>query len=381
MLSALAPAVSRRAVESSSPPWAHRVRTVPSTVSSVHRYLRRQVVPECSQAGQWSPPAEVQRAFHASPGHISSSRTTGTPYADTNTIPSACLNPGGEVGRPSGRRAARRQLASALTAELYRELRTGRCAYCRWPARPSAPLTREHVIARAKGGGRKDVRIIVAACARCNHRRGCRDFVPFLLDRPRRISSFLDYLSSLSPESIREIDPRVYAELYVAVAIITECADLGPEWKREARRLCRGRLLHRRRYAARRAVHAAAGRLETIRRGERSTGGPSCVLPGRRSEPSALRLDEPLEQLGARLVSLLSLRWRVPGEVAERELKRALTGSALEPGSILDAVAEAARRDVHTDVLSFDQWKKRPRRKRLRVDRRGGMRMARGRAA
>jgi hypothetical protein len=217
------------------------------------------------------------------------------------------------------------------------------------------------------------VRIIVPACARCNNSRGCRDFVPFLLDRPRRISSFLDYLGALSPESIREMDPRVYAELYVAVAIMTECAGFGHRWRREAQRLCRGRPLHRRRYAARRAVGAASGRLQALRDRENPEDGPSCVLPKVRSHLASVSLDEPLEQLGSRLMSVLSLVWRVSGEVAERELKRALGGSALEPAAVLDAAEEIAEsRGAEEEILCLDQWRKRPRRRRSRVDRRRG---------
>src|SRR5690606_40380671 len=94
---------------------------------------------------------------------------------------------------------------------------------------------------------RKDFRIIVAACARCNRRRGSRELVPFLLERPRRISSFLDYLATRSPESVREVDPRIFAELYVAVAIVGECTRHGTEWRQARERLCAGRSLHRRR--------------------------------------------------------------------------------------------------------------------------------------
>ena len=117
---------------------------------------------------------------------------------------------------------ARGESSGALRAELERAIRSGQCAYCRRPGSPESPLTREHVIPRAKGGGRKDVRIIVPACARCNHRRGCRELVLFLLLRPRRISAFLDYLSTLSATSVRQLDVRVFAELYAAIWILSE---------------------------------------------------------------------------------------------------------------------------------------------------------------
>ncbi|HEX2204194.1 MAG TPA: HNH endonuclease, partial [Longimicrobium sp.] len=75
---------------------------------------------------------------------------------------------------------------SALRRELEERIRHGSCVYCRAPAAPDRPLTREHVIPQSRGGRRKDLRIIVPACARCNHRRGCQEIVLFLLERPRR---------------------------------------------------------------------------------------------------------------------------------------------------------------------------------------------------
>ena len=98
---------------------------------------------------------------------------------------------------------ARTQTGSNLRGELELNIRSGRCVYCRRPAAPEEPLTREHVIPRAKGGRRKDARIIVPACAACNHRRGSQELCLFLLLRPRRISAFLDYLDTLSAESIQ----------------------------------------------------------------------------------------------------------------------------------------------------------------------------------
>ena len=126
--------------------------------------------------------------------------------------------------------------SSTLRRELEANIRGGRCVYCRRPASAEEPLTREHVIPRGEGGRRKDVRIIVPACAACNHRRGCRELCLFLLLRPRRISAFLDYLGALSPDSIQEMDLRVFAELYAAVWMLTECAERGREWREQLRR-------------------------------------------------------------------------------------------------------------------------------------------------
>jgi hypothetical protein len=277
------------------------------------------------------------------------------------------------VGRPSGSRASRRTLSSTLRSELRRELERGQCAYCRAPARPNRPLTREHVIPRARGGRRKDVRIIVAACARCNHSRGSRDFVPFLLERPRRISSFLDYLTVLSPESVRQVDSRIFAELHVAVAIVSECARHGPDWQRAREGLCAGRSLHRRRYAVRRAVRAVSSRAAAFRERVPSTIGPSCILPTPPADVVPLYLEEPPERLASRLLSLLALVWGVPGEVAARELAHALSRTSAES----DVGRGSERGDASyegdpEENLRLDRWAPRPKRPRSRVDRRGG---------
>ncbi|MEX2581711.1 MAG: HNH endonuclease [Gemmatimonadota bacterium] len=295
------------------------------------------------------------------------------------------------MGRPSGSRAKKRQHSSTLRTELQRQIERGQCAYCRAPARPDSPLTREHVIPRARGGRRKDVRIIVPACARCNQHRGCREFIPFLLARPRRISSFLDYLCVLSPECLREIDPRIYAELYVAVAIIAESSDHGAEWRREMRRLCSGRALHRRRYAARRAVGAVTGRIEKVRDRDGGGEGPSCVLPELRSDLGWPVMEEPLERIASRLLSLLALQWEVSGAVVERELARELSGTAVGGESLVGGTESDSEAEGRHDeeVLKLDGWIPRPKRRRLRVDRRNGRGartqrrppVARGRAA
>ncbi|HEX7240369.1 MAG TPA: hypothetical protein VF263_08900, partial [Longimicrobiaceae bacterium] len=137
------------------------------------------------------------------------------------------------------------------------------------------------MIPRARGGRRKDLRIIVPACARCNQRRGCQEVVLFLLARPRRISAFLEYLATLPPDLIREIDLRIFAELYAAVWLLRESASQGREWRAHAARLCAGRRLHRRRYAARRAILAMECRLERVRERAAHPEGPSCLLPDR----------------------------------------------------------------------------------------------------
>ncbi len=261
----------------------------------------------------------------------------------------------------------------SLRVELEHAIRAGRCAYCRRPASPESPLTREHVIPRAKGGSRRDVRIIVPACARCNQRRGCRELVLFLLGRPRRISAFLDHLSTLSPESVREMDVRVFAEVYAAVWMLSESVDQGAQWRHHLKRLCSGRTLHRRRYAARRVVGGANGRLESLRTRGAALGGPSCLLPSGPAAPVGPILEEPLEQITSRLLGILALAWQVSAEEVRREMERQHEQSR-EGGPPADRASE--------NVVSLDGWRRRPRR-RLRVDRRtrrpGAQR--RGRAA
>ena len=263
---------------------------------------------------------------------------------------------------------ARSESSSALRTELERAIRSGHCAYCRRPGSPENPLTREHVIPRAKGGGRKDVRIIVPACARCNHRRGCRELVLFLLLRPRRISAFLDYLASLSPESVRQLDLRVFAELYAAIWILGESADRGAEWRSHLRRICSGRTLHRRRYAARRLVGAVGGRLESLR--ERDEPRLAPAHEARPAPPTAaIALDEPMDRLNERLLALLSLAWQTSAE----EISRQMTLQRRQGGG-----GDPAEGD---GVVRLDGWRRRHHR-RVRVDRRGGGRAARrGRAA
>jgi len=151
-----------------------------------------------------------------------------------------------------------------LREELERRIINGSCVYCRAPAAPGHPLTREHVIPRARGGRRKDARIIVPACARCNHQRGCQEIVLFLLARPHRIAAFLEYLATLPPDTVREIDPRIFGELYAAVWLLGDSAAGGEGWRLLLRQMCSGRRLHRRRYAARRIVQAVRMMLEAV---------------------------------------------------------------------------------------------------------------------
>ncbi|HEU4455892.1 MAG TPA: HNH endonuclease [Longimicrobium sp.] len=291
----------------------------------------------------------------------------------------------------------RNEKSGALQKDLEERIRNGSCVYCRAPAAPDRPLTREHVIPQARGGRRKDLRIIVPACARCNHRRGCQEIVLFLLARPRRLTVFLDYLGNLPPDAVRHLDPRIFAELYAAVWLLCDSTLHGAAWRERLRHLCAGRRLHRRRYAARRIVTAVGTRLERGRDRAAAAEGPSCLLPhtvGR--TPAPPRLDQTLGRALTTLVGTLSLAWDVSAERVLEELERerertSVPRRAPEPAiGIVEAepVLDEEWRAEADGVLSLDGWKRRRgRRRRARVDQRGGRgshgrgRHARGRAA
>lgn len=250
------------------------------------------------------------------------------------------------------------EAGGSLRHELERRIRHGQCAYCKAPAEPDRPLTREHVIPQARGGRRKDHRIIVPACARCNHHRGCQEVVIFLLARPRRITAFLDYLATLPPETITQVDPRVFAELYAAVWLLDESITRGPEWREHLREMCSGRRLHRRRYAARRLVDTVGLRLQRLRNRGVDPGGPSCLLPTTPVAEPLANTEEQVGNLRAALVTILSLLWAVPAEQVLGELVRAATRVDNVP--------------YDTPVLDGQGQRARRRPPRNRVDRRGG---------
>lgn len=270
--------------------------------------------------------------------------------------------------------------SSALRSELERRIRAGQCVYCRAKAGPDRPLTREHVIPRARGGRRKDARIIVPACARCNHLRGSQELVIFLLTRPRRISAFLDYLCTLPQESVRQVDLRVFAELLTAVWILHESAARGCEWRSQMKHLSSGRALHRRRYAARRVVGATGDRLLRLRERGVLRDGPSCLIPREPASPAEMGLEESPEWIRARLVAVLSLAWHVSAEEVNGELLRALS-TAGHAAIRRDDATGATDPAKDAAVLSIDGWKRSRRRRRSRVDQRRGRapRMARRR--
>jgi hypothetical protein len=274
-----------------------------------------------------------------------------------------------------------KERSGVLRRELEHRIKNGRCVYCRAPSVPDNPLTREHVIPRARGGRRKDLRIIVPACARCNQRRGCQEIVLFLLARPRRISAFLDYLATLPEEAVREIDLRVFAELYAALWLLRECAAHGRDWRAHAARLCSGRRLHRRRHAARRVMVALEGRLERVRERAAQPEGPSCLLPAQAEARTMHRVERSCEQLLASLVSLLSVVWEVSAERVDDELSRELRRPGTLPPGFRLRDAEGEAREDGSAVVSLDGWRKRGRRRRPRVDARRGRGARRGRAA
>lgn len=266
----------------------------------------------------------------------------------------------------------------ALQRELEHRIKTGRCVYCRASAAPDRPLTREHVIPQARGGRRRDARIIVPACARCNHSRGCQEVVLFLLARPRRILAFLDYLATLPAETLRQVDERVFAELYAAVWLLAEGSGSAGPWRHQLERLGSGRRLHRRRYAARRIMSAASVRIGRARERATESFAPSCPLPGLLPVDAGRHAGTVARGL-ATLIGALSLVWDAPAEQVmselERERQRAhRTADARPP--------RGAEEDEDAAVVSLDGWKlRRGRRRRFRDDPRRGRGAARGRAA
>jgi hypothetical protein len=286
----------------------------------------------------------------------------------------------------------RTERVRALRQELEHRIRNGTCVYCREPAAPGRPLTREHVIPRARGGGRKDATIIVPACARCNHLRGSQEIVLFLLARPHRIAAFLEYLGTLPPDTVREIDPRVFAELYAAVWLLGESAQGGQAWRARLRQLCTGRRLHRRRYAARRIVTAVGGRLERARDRGLEPDGPTCLLPHALDVGLGHAMHGDLARTVAAFVGTLSVAWGVPAErvmdelARERERAQVLTAAQRSqraraeraPAEALDLDAEAADEQ---GVVPLDGWKRRAGRRRTRVDSRRGRGSGYGRGA
>lgn len=277
------------------------------------------------------------------------------------------------MGRPTKTEWTRRGPAASLRTELERQIVAGQCAYCRKRAGPGGPLTREHVIPRARGGRRNDVRIIVAACLRCNHERGCRDLIQFLMSRPHRISCVLDYLTVLSSESLREVDLRVFAELFSAVSLLREIAGDGMNHS-ERRRLLSGRALYRRRYAARRAVHLVAVRVRAMMDRSPLEQGPSCLVPWKDPINVPIFLEESISRMEARLLGLLALSWDAPSELIDREIARAVRGTAMDQvgGESLQDLWDSAG-GTHLDLDAGAVRGQAPRRRRrTRIDRRNG---------
>ncbi len=278
-----------------------------------------------------------------------------------------------------GNRSRKRNPVRTLRSELEWHIEAGRCAYCRAQAQPDGPLTREHVIPRARGGRRRDVRIIVPACARCNRERGCRDLIPFLLMRPGRIAGLLDYFSALSQASIREVDPRIFAELYAALAILCE-SGTALDWSAAASwRRCSGRSLHRRRYAARRTLAALDARFRSVG-GRHFDEGTDSRL--RTATAEAGDDEVTCEGMVSQLLAILALLWGVSAEAVKREIRRVSATTAYDPaedqwsdeGGTLEDVLAIRRRGGNGRVR-VDQRRGRGARRRI------GSSGVRGRAA
>lgn len=255
--------------------------------------------------------------------------------------------------------------SSPSTLELRRELELrlthGRCAYCGARASRGRPLTREHLIPRSKGGRRHDPRIIVPACARCNHRRGCQALVLFLLSQPRRISALVDHLQSLPIETLRHVDLRVFGEIYAALWVLGESRAAGPSARARLRQFCGGRAVHRRRYAARRAIETAAGRIARQRPDDGNTV-TMCRIPPSAEPESYLTTLESVAAVEARLFELLGAVWYARPAEVEREIRRRLSAASSDAGA----------RDRSEPEPELDRSLNRPTARRLRVDRRRG---------
>jgi hypothetical protein len=156
--------------------------------------------------------------------------------------------------------------------------------------------------------------------------------------------------------------------VYAALWVLDECSHAGDEWQARLRRVCGGRTVHRRRYAARRIMEALAKRLERAQERRSTPAGPTCLLPATPSveaQPIA-ELGIPVAAARARLVNLLSLVWWSPAEEVETVI-RALADQA------------AARTDIEADGGGKGEVRApRRRKRRMRVDARRGGRRERG---
>jgi hypothetical protein len=258
----------------------------------------------------------------------------------------------------------RRRSSSELRQELELRLAHGRCAYCGARGSPDEPLTREHLIPRSRGGGRHDHGIIVPACARCNHKRGCKELVLFLLIHPPRLLSLLDHFESLPAATLQQVDARIFAELYAAQWLLGDCVAAGSEWRDHVRHLRSGRALHRRRYAARRIVVSAAERLRAHAPAAAGAAGASCLIPPADAAPETSGLQASLRRAQRRLLDLLALAWRTSPANVEGALQRAW--AAQPQRSVYEQNVGDAER-----AWASPPERRRPSR-RLRVDRRQG---------
>lgn len=153
------------------------------------------------------------------------------------------------------------------------------------------------------------------------------------------------------------MDRRLYAEIYAALWILSESAGHGDTWRAHLKHLCARRTLHRRRYAARRMVGAVGGRFEQTR--QLTPSGPSCLLLTPNAAPR-MHLEEPLDIMCSRLLTILSLIWRVPAERVEGEMARELRRNSGLPADL-----------AQEGVVPLDSYKRR-RRRRMRIDQRRG---------
>jgi hypothetical protein len=161
---------------------------------------------------------------------------------------------------------------------------------------------------------------------------------------------------------LRHVDLRVFGEIYAALWVLGESREAGPSARARLRQLCCGRAVHRRRYAARRAIATAADRMTRQGPPVEGTTATMCRIPPATEADSYLRSAEAIATVEARLFDLLAALWCASSAEVEREIRKRLSVGSSSP-----AAWETEGREV--DV---DRSLSRPIARRLRVDRRRG---------
>ncbi|HUE95894.1 MAG TPA: hypothetical protein VMN39_04515 [Longimicrobiaceae bacterium] len=166
------------------------------------------------------------------------------------------------------------------------------------------------------------------------------------------------------------MDLRIFGELYAAIALLHELSSLEVDWRDHRERLCSGRSFHRRRYAARRAMLIVAGRMATLRDRGVLDAAPGCSIPSGPEGVVPIFMEEPVGRLEARLLGLLAISWGASAELVERQMERAVAGTAIAKSDLVGMDHVADPEGMHEAWIGEDQVTRR--RRRIRVDRRQG---------